>query len=102
MTISTKGIMLKNKYLNMLKFDEWSIYMSGEQKNANHPATCNIMYDFLFIFYSYLNASIGSSWAAFLAGYQPKNTPVNVHTAKLITIVHGSMDIGQWAKLLMA
>lgn len=53
--------MLKNKYLNILKFDEWSIYMSGEQKNANHPATCSNMYDFLFIFYSYLNASIGSS-----------------------------------------
>lgn len=31
--------------------------------------------------YSYLNASIGSRLAAFLAGYQPKNTPVTVHTA---------------------
>ena len=41
--------------------------------------------------YSYLIASIGSKSAAFLAGYHPKNTPVNVHTAKLMIILHGSI-----------
>ena len=81
---------------------EWSINIMGEQKKANHPTICINMYIFLFISYSYLSASMGSSCAAFLAGYHPKNTPVNVQTAKLITMVHGSMDIGQWAKLLMA
>ena len=45
---------------------------------------------------------MGSSCAAFLAGYHPKKTPVKVQTAKLIMIVHGSMDIGQWANALIA
>jgi hypothetical protein len=36
--------------------------------------------------YSYRIASIGSRPAAFLAGYQPKNTPVNVQTANDKTI----------------
>ena len=44
---------------------------------------------------------MGSSCAAFLAGYHPKKTPVKVQTAKLIMIVHGSMDIGQWANALI-
>ena len=38
---------------------------------------------------------MGSSCAAFFAGYQPKNTPVKVHTAKLMTILQGWMKIGQ-------
>lgn len=42
-------------------------------------------------------ASIGSSLAAFLAGYHPKNTPVNVHTAKLMIILHGSICVATWA-----
>ena len=41
--------------------------------------------------YSYLIASIGSSCAAFLAGYQPKKTPVKVQTAKLMMMLHGCM-----------
>lgn len=49
----------------------------------------------LVVNYSYLMASMGSRRAAFLAGYQPKNTPVKVQTAKLMTIVQGSMAIGQ-------
>ena len=40
---------------------------------------------------------MGSSWAAFLAGYQPKKIPVSVQTAKLITMVQPSMEMGQWA-----
>lgn len=52
--------------------------------------------------YSYLIASIGSNCAAFLAGYHPKKTPVNVHTAKLMMMVHISMEIGQWAIKLTA
>ena len=47
-------------------------------------------------------ASMGSRRAAFLAGYQPKKTPVKVQTAKLMMIVQGSMAMGQWAKALMA
>ena len=39
--------------------------------------------------------------AAFLAGYHPKKTPVNVHTAKLITMVHASMAMGQWTRTLI-
>ena len=39
-------------------------------------------------------ASIGSRSAAFLAGYQPKNTPVTVHTAKERNTLHGWMKIG--------
>lgn len=42
-------------------------------------------------FYSYLIASIGSSLAAFFAGYHPKKTPVNVQTAKLIIMLQGSI-----------
>ena len=42
-------------------------------------------------------ASIGSRSAAFLAGYQPKNTPVTVHTAKERNTLHGWMKMGQWA-----
>ena len=41
--------------------------------------------------YSYLMASMGSRRAAFLAGYHPKKTPVNVQTAKLMMMVHISM-----------
>ena len=41
--------------------------------------------------HSYLIASIGSSCAAFLAGYHPKKIPVSVHTAKLITMLHTCM-----------
>ncbi|SES88268.1 hypothetical protein SAMN04487825_1077 [Prevotella sp. kh1p2] len=44
------------------------------------------------MFYSYRMASIGSNCAAFLAGYQPKNTPVNVHTAKLMMNVDAAGD----------
>ena len=44
-------------------------------------------------------ASIGSRSAAFLAGYQPKNTPVTVHTAKERNTLHGWMKMGQWATL---
>ena len=33
------------------------------------------------LIYSYRIASIGSNPAAFFAGYQPKQTPVTVHTA---------------------
>ena len=47
-------------------------------------------------------ASIGSSCAAFFAGYQPKNTPVNVQTAKDMTMVHSSMDMGHLASMFMA
>ncbi len=45
----------------------------------------------MMIYHSYLMASIGSRRAAFFAGYQPKNTPVNVHTAKLMMMVHISI-----------
>lgn len=38
--------------------------------------------------YSYLMASIGSKFAAFLAGYHPKKIPVIVHTAKLNITLH--------------
>lgn len=34
--------------------------------------------------HSYLMASMGSSMAAFLAGYHPKKMPVKEHTAKLM------------------
>ena len=50
--------------------------------------------------YSYLMASIGSSLAAFLAGYHPKNTPVNVHTAKLMIMLHGSICVAICRKAL--
>lgn len=47
---------------------------------------------FLFFkVYSYRIASIGSSRAAFLAGYHPKKPPVKVHTAKLMMMLHNSM-----------
>ena len=42
-------------------------------------------------------ASIGSSCAAFLAGYHPKNTPVTVHTANDRMTLQGWMKIGKWA-----
>ena len=45
-------------------------------------------------------ASIGSSLAAFLAGYQPKNMPVKVHTAKLMMMLHGSICVAMWKKEL--
>ena len=41
--------------------------------------------------YSYRMASMGSSCAAFLAGYQPKNTPVTVQTAKDRNTLHAWM-----------
>ena len=37
-----------------------------------------------YLFYSYLNASIGFKWAAFLAGKNPKTTPIKVEKAKAI------------------
>ena len=40
-------------------------------------------------------ASIGSRSAAFLAGYQPKNTPVTVHTAKERNTLVGYDEGGQ-------
>lgn len=49
-------------------------------------------------FYSYLIASIGSSLAAFFAGYHPKKTPVNVQTAKLIIMLQGSIWVAIWKK----
>src|SRR5450759_3556480 len=45
-------------------------------------------------FYSYLRASIGSRLAAFLAGYQPKNTPITVHTTNDKTSELGNTTIG--------
>jgi hypothetical protein len=44
--------------------------------------------------YSYLRASIGSRLAAFLAGYQPKNTPMTVHTANDRTSELGNTTTG--------
>ncbi len=38
---------------------------------------------------------MGSSCAAFLAGYHPKNTPVKVQTAKLMMMLHSWMYMGQ-------
>lgn len=38
-------------------------------------------------------ASIGSRRAAFLAGYQPKKTPVKVQTAKLMMMLQGSICV---------
>ena len=55
---------------------------------------------FTIVVYSYRMASIGSRSAAFLAGYQPKNTPVTVHTANDKNTLHGCIKIGQWATLL--
>ena len=46
-------------------------------------------------FYSYLRALIGSNSAALRAGYQPKNTPVMVHTKKDITIEYKVILTGQ-------
>lgn len=46
-------------------------------------------------FYSYRKASIGSNWAAFLAGYQPKNIPVMVQTAKDRITLQAWMYIGK-------
>lgn len=40
-----------------------------------------ICYYIMYSGYSYRIASMGSRDAAFFAGYQPKNTPVTVHTA---------------------
>ena len=48
-----------------------------------------------FSFYSYLRALIGSNSAALRAGYQPKNTPVMVHTKKDITIEYKVILTGQ-------
>ena len=33
-------------------------------------------------------ASMGSSWAAFFAGYHPKNMPVKVQTANDMMMLH--------------
>ena len=44
--------------------------------------------------YSYLSASIGSRLAAFLAGYQPKNIPITVHTANESISELGNTTIG--------
>ena len=87
--------------------------VSGDINITSHTATWIAIRVFLYEFmalslfflyfdHSYLRASMGSSCAAFFAGYQPKNTPVKVHTAKLMTILHGCMYIGQWAMRLMA
>lgn len=43
--------------------------------------------------YSYLKASIGSSLAAFLAGYRPKNRPTSEEKMTAPMIVTGSMTI---------
>ena len=48
-------------------------------------------YCFLIPNHSYRIASIGSKSAAFLAGYQPKNTPVTVQTAKLRNTLQACM-----------
>lgn len=45
-------------------------------QNWNAPRCCC-----MYCGYSYRIASMGSSDAAFFAGYHPKNTPVTVHTA---------------------
>ena len=44
------------------------------------------------MFYSYLKASIGSSFAALLAGYNPKNIPTADEKAKAINTTF--KDIG--------
>ena len=41
---------------------------------------------------------MGSRLEAFFAGYQPKNTPVIVHTANDSTIEYRVTTTGQWAK----
>lgn len=59
-------------------------------KSLRLPTDCFI-YSEVREVYSYLIASIGSSLAAFFAGYHPKNTPVKVHTAKLMMMLQGSI-----------
>lgn len=61
------------------------IYVNNHQKE--------VLFLFFFIQnvslatgYSYLRAEMGSIFAAFLAGYQPKKIPVNAQTRKDITI----------------
>lgn len=47
-----------------------------------HDVVVIVIIMFKFLFYSYLNASIGLSLAALRAGYQPKNIPIKEHTIK--------------------
>ena len=47
------------------------------------------------VFYSYLNASIGSNLDARCAGYSPKTTPTRPLNASASTMIPGRMSMGQ-------
>ena len=49
-------------------------------------------------FYSRRSASIGSSRAALIAGYMPKNMPTRADKVKLTTSVQGSTIVSHFAK----
>ena len=71
------------KIIILMKNEEWGMKNFHTNMTARHNSS--------FFIYSYLIASIGSRSAAFLAGYQPKNTPVTVQTAKERNTLHAWM-----------
>jgi len=87
-TLPVRGLFMRER-LNVLSAA--CCNMKGQQPSRSLPLPCYPKCWFMKNAYSYLMASIGSSRAAFLAGYHPKNTPVKVQTAKLMMMVHHSM-----------
>ena len=89
----TRDEVYQNWKNTLSEFGENSCLIQGKflhnSKNFLADVYCRLLE--LLFFYSYLIASIGSSCAAFFAGYQPKKTPENVQTAKLIIMLHGCM-----------